>query len=133
MRRSRCPLTRIPPAAHSKTMSLPPYDLPEISTATKLGILRDTRDNLAFTLAALPTFKSLGVSCIVQLGDFGFVWPEPKSGRNLDRLSKALGERQMAMYFLDGNHETFDRLLRYPIAPDGRRVVRADIRHLPRG
>lgn len=113
-------------------MSMTPYALPEISTATKLGILSDTHGNLAFALEAIATFKALGVSTIVQLGDFGFVWPEPKSGRNLDRLSKFLGERQMALYFLDGNHEAFNRLLLYPIAGDGTRVVRGGIRHLPR-
>lgn len=111
-----------------------PYALPEISTAAKLGLLGDTHGNLPFTLEALATFKLLGVSCLIQLGDFGFVWRgERKGDRNLDRISKFLGERQMALYFLDGNHEAFDRLLRYPLASDGTRVVRGNIRHLPRG
>ena len=110
-----------------------PHALPEISTAVKVGVLGDTHGNLSFTLEALATFKTLGVSCVIQLGDFGFVWPESKSGRNLDRLSKFLGERQMCFYFLDGNHEAFDRLHRYPLAADGTRVVRGDIRQLPRG
>jgi hypothetical protein len=114
-------------------MSMTPFALPEISTATKLGLLGDTHGNLPFALEAIASFKALGVSTVVQLGDFGFVWPESKSGRNLDRLSKALGERQMALYFLDGNHEAFDRLLRFPLNSDGTRVIRGDIRHLPRG
>lgn len=71
---------------------------------------------------------------ILHLGDFG-IWPD-KAGRvYLDRVSEALAQAGAELWFVDGNHEDFDRLdqLDRKPAADGRVVVAPRIMHLPRG
>jgi len=47
---------------------------------------------------------------IVQLGDFGFVWPRPNYGRTLDKMNRLLDRANIDLHFLPGNHEDFDKL-----------------------
>jgi len=71
---------------------------------------------------------------ILHLGDFG-IWPDKPGQIYLDRLSRALGEAGAELWFVDGNHEDFDRLgqLDEKPGPDGRVPVVPRIMHLPRG
>ena len=71
---------------------------------------------------------------ILHLGDFG-IWPDKAGQVYLDRLSWALGEAGAELWFVDGNHEDFDRLgqLDQKPGPDGRVPVVPRIMHLPRG
>ena len=71
---------------------------------------------------------------ILHLGDFG-IWPDKAGQVYLDRLSRALGEAGAELWFVDGNHEDFDRLgqLDEKPGPDGRVPVVPRIMHLPRG
>lgn len=71
-----------------------------------------------------------GIKTIVQLGDFG-IWRDDT--HYLTKLSRQLRQRGMALYFVDGNHEDFPRLLQRKVMPDGTRVVRENIIHLGRG
>ena len=74
-----------------------------------------------------------GISTVVVLGDFGFVWPRENTGNILNKLSKRLGDRGQTLYFVDGNHEGFGRLLKFPIGRDGLRWIRPNLAHIPRG
>ncbi len=71
-----------------------------------------------------------GIDTIVQLGDFGI-----RKGHShyLDAMQKYLGMFNMNLYFVDGNHEDFDRLYKRDILEDGTRYIRDNIFHLPRG
>ena len=53
--------------------------------------------------------------------------------QTLDRIQHRLTQRDQTLLFVDGNHEDFTRLTRYPLAGDGIRWVRSRIGHLPRG
>jgi hypothetical protein len=73
-----------------------------------------------------------GRRLIIQLGDFG-VWAGRSGARYLDAVAAALAEMNAVCLFIDGNHEDFPQLARYPIRSDGLRVVRPRLFHLPRG
>lgn len=68
---------------------------------------------------------------IYQAGDFG-IWDGDEAF--LSSLDTALGWYNQTLYFVDGNHENFDRLYGYPIDEDtGLRPIRDNIYHIPRG
>src|SRR5215469_15984888 len=46
---------------------------------------------------------------ILHLGDFG-IWPGASGVRYLRALGAALGQAQVQLGFIDGNHEDFDQL-----------------------
>lgn len=71
-----------------------------------------------------------GIKTIIQVGDFG-IWDDDKPF--LNKLQNRLGEHDIILYFIDGNHENFPRLYAKKILEDGTRKVRANIFHLPRG
>jgi hypothetical protein len=71
---------------------------------------------------------------ILHLGDFG-IWPDKAGLVYLDRVSEALAEAGAELWFVDGNHEDFDRLDQLDRKPgaDGRVKVVPGVMHLPRG
>lgn len=79
------------------------------------------------------TMWKRGVSVFLVLGDFGFIWPRQNWDNDLDKLSKRLRAKGQALYFVDGNHEDFTALYKFPISADGLRWVRPNIAHIPRG
>lgn len=72
---------------------------------------------------------------LIVLGDFGLIFSEEESRiekRNLDYLAS----KNYTTLFIDGNHENFDRLYKYPIVDwNGWRVhkIKNNIYHLIRG
>lgn len=84
-------------------------------------------------LIVAKTMAERDVSVLVQLGDFGFVWPRRNWGIDLSKISWRLAAMGQTLYFLDGNHEDFTRLYRHPIDADGLRWLRSNIAHIPRG
>lgn len=92
----------------------------------------DWHGNLGWAANCVGMAEAASADAIVQLGDFG-IWPGPDGQRYLDMLEIALASVDLTCYFIDGNHEDFPQLYRYPLDEDGTRVVRPHIRHLPRG
>ena len=78
------------------------------------------------------TAKYSGISTIIQLGDFG-IWGGSRGKNFLDELQKMLQACSQTVYFVDGNHEEFPELYKYPLNKDGVRPIRENIIHLPRG
>jgi hypothetical protein len=74
-----------------------------------------------------------GVQVMLVLGDFGFIWPRHNWDNVLDKVSKRLRAKGQILYFVDGNHEDFTALYKFPIGADGLRWVRPNIAHIPRG
>jgi hypothetical protein len=72
-----------------------------------------------------------GLRTVVQLGDFG-VWPGGSGTEFLDAVAASLRRLNAILLFVDGNHEDHPQLLSYPLRPDGLRVVRPRLYHLPR-
>ncbi|MBN9620892.1 MAG: metallophosphatase [Actinobacteria bacterium] len=70
----------------------------------------------------------------MHLGDFGYWVPDPATRKYLFRVEKRLGELDMRLLFVDGNHEDHDRLIAVPLDPaSGLRPISDHIAHLPRG
>jgi len=68
---------------------------------------------------------------VLQLGDFGY-WAHTESGRRyLKRLSKHAVDKEVMIYFVDGNHENHEML--HHGNPDELAEIRPNIYHIPRG
>ena len=79
---------------------------------------------------------TLGVKTIIQCGDYGFGWSIGEDGLcDFSVLTSTMAERTgIEFYWLDGNHENFDRLYELPIDPiTGLRPIVNHVTHLPRG
>ena len=49
---------------------------------------------------------------LIVCGDFGFIWD---GGKKEEKILKKLGSQRYSLLFLDGTHENFDLLSRYPV------------------
>ncbi|MDR1564903.1 MAG: metallophosphoesterase [Oscillospiraceae bacterium] len=70
---------------------------------------------------------------LIVCGDFGFIW---EGGKNEEKTLKFLGKQRYTILFVDGTHENFDLLYRYPVGSwNGGKVHRIDknLYHLCRG
>lgn len=104
-----------------------------LSSARLIGMLGDTHGDMSHVLTVTDTMWKRGVSVLLVLGDWGFVWPRRNWGIDLSKLSRRLAKRDQILYFLDGNHEDFTRLYKFPIGADGLRWLRSNVAHIPRG
>lgn len=100
----------------------------------RLLIAGDWHGNSAWARKALTLASNRGVSTVVQLGDFGFY----ADGEGfLDVLSSTATAFDITLLVVDGNHEEFPFLRRFPVLTDGHgaglRPVRPRLWHLPRG
>lgn len=78
---------------------------------TKLMLAGDTHGRLDHAEKLIHWAKREKVDRIIQLGDFGFLWPsrdEPE--RRINQLSKWATEADIPWFWLDGNHDNFDWL-----------------------
>jgi hypothetical protein len=110
-----------------------PLAPPTLSEADRIGVMGDLHGELDHAAIALKMFADKGLSTIVQLGDFGVIWPGSNWQTHLNKLGRMLAKNGQALYFIDGNHELFPRLLEFPISADGLRWVSHNVAHLPRG
>lgn len=104
-----------------------------LSAAPRIGLLGDTHGDMEHVLAVSDHMYERGVTVLVVVGDFGFIWPRRNWDIDLSELSRRVTARQQTLYFVDGNHEDFTRLYRHPVSGDGLRWLRPNIAHIPRG
>jgi len=72
----------------------------------KYLFLGDTHNDLAFVESAGKLAREHGAE-IIQLGDWGFIWP---GATQLDELSDMLVGLDVTMRFIDGNHDDHPNL-----------------------
>lgn len=81
-----------------------------------------------------PRLRRLGEGdTLIVCGDFGFLWD---GGEAEEKTLKKLGRKKYRILFLDGTHENFDLLERYPAAQwNGglARQISGNLYHLLRG
>ena len=73
---------------------------------------------------------------VIICGDFGGIWHEKRIPINEKRNLKELSKKKFTTLFIDGNHENFNRLYKYPIVSwNGGKVhkITSSIFHLIRG
>lgn len=81
--------------------------------------------------------QQYGITCIVQLGDFGY-WEHQDEGKFLDQLSRLAKNYGVAVYWIDGNHENHVLLRSTYCVPErtdenGFVQMRDRIFYIPRG
>ncbi len=71
-------------------------------------VLGDTHGNVFYTLQSIQEAHQRGVTRIIQLGDWGYLWPDT----NLDDPTEAINvvsrwllDANITMYFIRGNHD----------------------------
>lgn len=95
----------------------------------RIAVAGDWHGNLSWSVAAVEHAAEAGADVIVHLGDFGYEF----RATFITGLDRALRSAGLPLLFVDGNHECFPVLDRYPIRPSGLRQVSDTIWHLPRG
>jgi len=104
-----------------------------LQAARKLGLLGDQHGDLNHFLIVTRTMWARGISVMVQLGDWGFVWPGENWEKTLDKISRRLTAQGQTLYFLAGNHDWIPRLHQFPQDEDGLRLLRRNIVLFPTG
>lgn len=84
-----------------RAISSPNYSL--------LGVMGDVHGATGWTMGSIGKFSELGITHILQLGDFG-VWPGSSGEKFLEKVNRELQHREMLMVVTLGNHENYDRL-----------------------
>ena len=97
----------------------------------KIGITGDVHGDRDFR--QIYNAKKLGITHLIICGDFGHIWDGSyKEQKRLNYMNK-IG---IKILFVDGNHENFDLLYKYPVSEiySGKvQVIRENIIHLMRG
>lgn len=103
------------------------------SDADVVALAGDWHGNLGWALQMLPIAHAAGARTVVQLGDFGYWRRDPATTKYLRRLERQLAELDMALVWVDGNHEDHVLLRSQPLAADGTRPISEHVTHLPTG
>lgn len=101
----------------------------------RVALVGDVHGNLPWTLRVLTAAKDRGADVVIQLGDLGFFGhDDPSTRKFLARVDRRIADLDLALLWLDGNHENHHRLELLPVdAATGLRPVTDRIAHLPRG
>lgn len=90
----------------------------------------DWHMNGPYAAKAIEYARERGANVVVHLGDFGYTFER----RYMLLVAAALRWAGIPLLFVDGNHEDFDQLHRYPVNTHGLRSLGYQgIWHLPRG
>lgn len=95
----------------------------------RIAFAGDWHQNTDYAERAVAQAREHGADVVLHLGDFGYNFSRPF----LDGVTQALKAAELSLLFVDGNHENFTRLYRYPVGSDGLRQLTDRIWHLPRG
>jgi predicted phosphodiesterase len=95
----------------------------------RVAFAGDWHMNAQWAPRAIAYAAEQGAEAIVHLGDFGFTFHHSF----LTAVDRALEAAGLTLRFVDGNHEAFPTLYRYPVGEDGQRRLTDRIAHLPRG
>jgi hypothetical protein len=96
-------------------------------------LVGDLHANTGAAFEILDHAAEIGADLVLQVGDYGW-WPRADWGQKFIRkVDRRLALRGLDLWWVDGNHEDFDRLDAIPIDADGRRQLSDHVWHLPRG
>lgn len=112
-----------------------------VRNSMRILLAGDTHGNSYHVANIFAKAHAGGAQAIVELGDYGYGWHfkqfkatggavEDEFTHNVSALVAASG---IPFYWLDGNHENFDKLYELPIGDDGLRIVAPGVTHVPRG
>lgn len=99
---------------------------------SRVLLVADLHANTGAAEAVIDHASTLGAHLILQVGDYGF-WHDMRGQKFARRVEARLALRGLELWWIDGNHEDFDRLLALAVGDDGRRQISDHVWHLPRG
>lgn len=76
----------------------------------KILLIGDTHGSTKPLLKIIEASYNYDIDCIFQLGDFGFIMSPKTEESLLGEINNALEARKLDLYWLDGNHENFERM-----------------------
>lgn len=83
-------------------------------TDDQILLLGDVHGQTGWLKLAIRAASTLGISRILQLGDFGF-WPHYGSGQEFLKLAQSYLDREgVELWWVDGNHENHDWIAEQP-------------------
>lgn len=103
------------------------------SDSVEIGVMGDVHGDLGHLLQVATMFARRGVTTLLQLGDWGFVWPGENWSITLDKLDRRLGRLGSTLFFLLGNHDAYPLVESFPESADGLRWLRPHLACVPRG
>lgn len=104
-----------------------------LPAVTRVLLIGDMHGNTGAAFDVLDYAADVGVDLVLQVGDYGW-WPRDLGGQKFIRkVESRLALRGLDLWWIDGNHEDFDRLEARPVDADGRRQLSDHVWHLPRG
>lgn len=101
---------------------------------TRALVLGDTHGNVPFLERAARMALRSDCDRILQVGDWGYLWPGKKNERRLEAANNVLAQFGIEMFFLDGNHEWYGKLEELGASPNAPTWVQLAerITYLPR-
>lgn len=98
----------------------------------KIMVAGDWHTNLKHATELLAACVELGITLVIQVGDFGFLW---NSEDDLNALNDLAAEFGIEIWWLDGNHENYSLMsaLGADHSGDDAVWIRSNVRYLPRG
>lgn len=127
------PRNDLRPLQRAESQLAPSYPAQLLSSARLIGVMGDLHGDLGHARIALQTLADRGARAIIQLGDWGVVWPGQNWQIDLHKLSRFLARNEQTMFFVEGNHDWHPKLREFPVSTDGLRWITHNIAHLPRG
>jgi predicted phosphodiesterase len=102
---------------------------------SKVLLLGDTHGRPHALVSAFAEAHRAKVDAIIQLGDYGYGWSVGEDGQcDFAYITADMAnETGIPFYFIDGNHENFDRLYALPVDENGHRKIHEGVTHLHRG
>lgn len=100
-----------------------------IENPTKIAFAGDWHANTRWGARMVKYAAKHGAEAIVHVGDFGFHF----TNEYMNTLNEEALERNIQIYFVDGNHEDFNKLYEFKLNDEGVRQMHTNITHLPRG
>jgi hypothetical protein len=103
------------------------------SDPQRLLVAGDVHGDAAWFGALCRRAADLGCDAVLQLGDFGF-WPHLPGGAKFPgRVSASAVKFDLAVYWIDGNHENHAALRALPAGEDGLVEIADRCWYVPRG
>lgn len=97
-----------------------------------IAVAGDWHGNLSWARSVVRSAAEQGVQTILEVGDFGALWPGRGKGRFEARLNHYLQQANIELIFIGGNHDNWAELEKLPVGEDGLAPLLSNIKYLPR-
>ena len=120
----------------SSRRSRPRTTVGSLDRSSRFLVIGDTHGNFRFLEEACKVAVAEGVSWMLQVGDWGFVFPtgDRSSAQKIEMVNTLLDKYDLDLDWFDGNHEGYGQLELLGVHPDVEEPVQMSerIRYLPR-